>query len=186
MQSLDAVNEYLSKYKSRLNDFVLKIQNLKKNLENSGYELVGNEPLKITVFAKSYGYTGTEIAELLGQNNMVAEFFDNDFLTLMLTPENGEEALNKILSFFNALPKREKIKAVFPKLTLPKQRLSIRKAAFSRCEEVDLSKALGRISALPTVGCPPAIPIVTCGEEIDEAVISRLEYYKIEKILVVK
>ena len=186
LQSLDAVNKYLSEYKPKLNEFVLKMQKLKENLKNSGYLLVGDEPLKITVFTKPYGYTGMEIAEILSQNNMVSEFFDSDFITLMLTPENGDDSLNKILSIFKEIPKKREIKADFPEITAPKQKLSIRNAAFAPSERVESSKALGRISALPTVGCPPAVPIVMCGEEIDRNIISRLEYYKIEKILVVK
>jgi arginine/lysine/ornithine decarboxylase len=35
------------------------------------------------------------------------------------------------------------------------------------------------------VGCPPAIPIVICGEEIDKKAISAFKYYGIEKCLVV-
>ena len=186
LQSLDAVNKYLSNYKPRLHDFVLKMQNLKEKLLNLGFTLIGDEPLKITIFAKPYGYTGNEIAEFLAQNNMVAEFFDLDFLTLMLTPENGEKAIDKILNTLKALPKKEEIRVNFPKFALPKQKVSIREAAFSRCEEVKCSDALGRISALPTVGCPPAVPIIMCGEVIDENIISCLKYYGIKKILVVK
>jgi len=186
LQSLDMANKYLCDYPLRLNEFVLKIHNLKKKLFNSGYTLIGDEPLKITVFAKSYGYSGEEIAEALTKNNLIPEFFDTDFITLMLTPENSDEDLAKILSTFKNLPKKSEIKVKFPKISLPKQKLSIRQAAFSKSEMVDLNSALGRISALPTVGCPPAIPIVMCGEEIDEKVISCLEYYGIKKCTVIE
>ena len=104
LQSLDMANKYLSDYKSRLNDYVLKIQKLKQQLENLGYMLIGNEPLKITIFAKSYGYNGTEIANYLIQNNLIPEFFDADFITLMLTPENGDKAIDKIFNALKALP----------------------------------------------------------------------------------
>lgn len=185
LQSLDMANKYLSDYKSRLNDYVLKIQKLKQQLENLGYMLIGNEPLKITIFAKSYGYNGTEIANYLIQNNLIPEFFDADFITLMLTPENGDKAIDKIFKALKALPKKAEIKVRFPKLTLPKQTISIRKASFSRCETVSINNALGRISAMPAVGCPPAVPIVMSGEEIDENIISCLEYYDIKECAVV-
>ena len=179
LQSLDAVNKYLLDYKPRLEGFVLKMQRLKEKLVALGFTLIGDEPLKITIFAKSYGYTGNEISEFLVRNNMMAEFFDSDFITLMLTPENGDEVIDKILKTFKALPKKEEIKSAFPKFALPKQKISIREAAFSKCEEIKPSDALGRICALPTVGCPPAVPIIMCGEEIDEKVIACLEYYEI-------
>lgn len=185
LQSLDMANKYLLDYKSRLSEFVLKVQNIKKQLEALGYTLIGDEPLKITVFAKAYGYEGTEISEFLERNNLIPEFSDADFITLMLTPENGDEAIKKILNVLSTLPKKPKIKADFPRLTLTKQKISIRKAAFSRCERVPLKDALGRISALTTVGCPPAVPIVMCGEEIDQSIILSLEYYGIKECTVV-
>lgn len=186
LQSLDMANKYLCDYKKRLNDFVFKMDALKKNLLDLGYNLTGNEPLKITILAKSYGYSGEEIARYLTENNLIPEFFDADFITLMLTPENTDEDLEKLLSAFKNLPQKAEIKTDFPKVFLPKQKLSIRKAAFSKNEMMDLNNALGRISALPTVGCPPAIPIVMCGEEIDEKIISLLKYYGINNCLVVK
>lgn len=186
LQSLDAVNKYLSDYNPRLNDFAFKVQQLKEKLKNFGFSLIGDEPLKITVFTKPYGYTGTEIAKILAENKVVAEFFDADFITLMLTPENGDAALNEVLNIFKKIPQKQEIKADFPEFTLPKQKLSIRDAAFSSSEELQPNKALGRISALPIVGCPPAIPIIMCGEEISENIVACLEYYKIKKILVVK
>ena len=38
---------------------------------------------------------------------------------------------------------------------------------------------------MPAVGCPPAVPIVMSGEEIDENIISCLEYYDIKECAVV-
>ena len=186
LQSLDAANRYMCDFKEKLSVFLPKIKKVKTSLLNSGYTLIGNEPLKITLFAKPYGYLGTEIADYLAENSLIAEFSDSDYITLMLTPENGEEALNKLLKTLSTLQKKEEIKTSFPKLIPAKQKTSIRAAAFSRCEKINSSDALGRISALPTVGCPPAVPIVMCGEEIDLQIINCLEYYKIKKILVVK
>ena len=45
-----------------------------------------------------------------------------------------------------------------------------------------LDKAEGRICAQAHIGCPPAIPLIVCGERIDREVIENLKYYKKEYI----
>ena len=63
--------------------------------------------------------------------------------------------------------------------------MAIREAAFSTTEVIPVEKSLGRILASPTVGCPPAVPVVACGEEIDEAALACFRYYGIETCTVV-
>ena len=50
------------------------------------------------------------------------------------------------------------LKTVAPEFHLPEKAISIRKAALSRQETVDVEESEGRILAVPTVGCPPAVP----------------------------
>lgn len=69
LQSLDAANVYLSGYRERLRDFLVLVKALKTELKHGGYCLIGQEPLKITISAAPYGYTGTELAEILRQQN---------------------------------------------------------------------------------------------------------------------
>ena len=140
----------------------------------------------MTISAKSYGYFGYELGEYLTKKGFVPEFFDLDFLTLMFTPEIADEDLKGLFSALFDLPKKEEITSKPPILNLPKQKCSIREAVFSTFEMVDLENALGRISASPTVGCPPAVPIVMSGEEIDQNAIDAFEYYGIKKCNVVK
>jgi len=185
LQSLDMANKYLCDYPERLKAFICKVDEVKVALTQIGHTLIGNEPLKITISAKKYGYYGNEIAEFMAQNNMIVEFFDSDFVTLMLTPENGETDLDEILATLKRLPKKAEIKSNSPSFTLPTKKISIRDAALARSEIIDVNKALDRISAMPTVGCPPAVPVVMSGELIDQNVINTLEYYGIKKCAVV-
>jgi len=46
--------------------------------------------------------------------------------------------------------------------------------------------AVGRILASATVGCPPAVPIVVCGEKIDSAAVECFKYYGTDSCRVVK
>jgi arginine/lysine/ornithine decarboxylase len=63
--------------------------------------------------------------------------------------------------------------------------LSIREALLSPKETVPVEKALGRILAAPTVSCPPAVPILVCGERVEEDAIRCFRYYGRETCTVV-
>jgi arginine/lysine/ornithine decarboxylase len=64
--------------------------------------------------------------------------------------------------------------------------MTIRNAIYSKCTEIPIEKANGKICGTPTVSCPPAIPIVMSGEEIGENAIDLMLYYGIDTIEVVK
>ncbi len=187
LQSLDAVNRYLAEgYADRLSAFVNAVQDLREQLTAHGYRLFGNEPLKVTVETKSYGYTGTALASILQKSGIVCEFADADFLVLMLTPEIGEHGLQRLKRSLLEIPKLRPIEQRPPKAHLPARVLSIRAATLSDCETLPIEKCLGRVLAAATVACPPAVPIVVSGEQIDEQAIEAFQYYGITHCSVVR
>ena len=64
--------------------------------------------------------------------------------------------------------------------------MSIREAMFSVPEMIPLVEAENRICRVPTVSCPPAIPIAVPGEIITKELISLFQYYGITQLDVVK
>lgn len=64
--------------------------------------------------------------------------------------------------------------------------MSVRAAIFSESEEIPVSQSVGRTAALPSVSCPPAVPVVVSGEVISEEHIKIFDYYGIKKISVIK
>lgn len=186
LQSLDAVNSYLETYSQRLHAFLEEIRAMKNALLQHGYTLYGNEPLKVTIDAKAYGYTGNQIAEYLRKHNMEPEFADPDYLVLMLTPEIGSDALRRATQVLCALPGKEPNTESAPLFYPSVQTLSFREAMLSDLETLPVGECLGRILAVPTVGCPPAVPILVCGETITEHAISCFLYYGISTCSVVK
>ena len=103
----------------------------------------------------------------------------------MLTPENTEDDLQQIVLALWENHDSYKEKEQLP-VARTTQMISIREAMFTAPEAVSVKQALGRICRVPTVSCPPAIPIVVPGEVIDESIIKLFEYYEIEKIDVVQ
>ena len=187
MQSLDMANRYMAEgYKELLSEFTGKLNLLRSDLVNAGFVLCENEALKITIKAKEYGYEGTELAEFLAKSNIICEFADKDFLVLMLTPENNSNDLEKLRTALLSIQKRDAVEESAPRVKPLKRALSIREALFSVSEEVEVKDAEGRILANYAVSCPPAIPVAICGEVIDKSAVKAFEYYKIEKIRVIK
>ena len=187
LQSLDAVNRYLSEgYRERLSAFVGELQARKELLLRHGYYFLGNEPLKLTIDAKRYGYMGNELADILSKENMVCEFSDPDVTTMMLTPETGVSGLDRLTKFLISIPQKEEITARPPKLDAPLKVMSIREATLSPSETVSANDGLGRVLASVNIACPPAIPIIVGGESIDENALKLFEYYGIDKYEVIK
>ncbi len=187
LQSLDAANKYIAEaYPELLGEFCLSVMEIKDKLRVRGYLLYGNEPLKITLRTKAYGYLGTELADILRESGIECEFADFDYLVLMLTPEIKREELDKLCDILRSVSVRAPIFERPPKITRGERKMSIRDALFSPAETVDVKSAVGRVLASPSVGCPPAVPIAVCGEVLDENAVRCFEYYGIEKISVVK
>lgn len=186
LQSLDLANKYIADgYKERLNAFSEKVTALKERLTAHGYTLFSNEKLKLTLKTKPYGYEGTALAKILEKENIICEFCDKDFIVFMLTPENN----NCLPALENALCSIEKREAIISSPPVFKERkrvLSPREASFAKTETVNTEDSLGRVLAAINVGCPPAVPIVTAGERIDENAIECFRYYGITTCTVIK
>ena len=188
LASLDRVNSVLSSgYRESISSLADNIDKLKSKLLSLGYALVGDEPLKITLAPKSYGYTGCELAEYLRGNGIEPEFCDPDHLVLMFTPSLESGAVLRIGDVLSNLCRRAAITDAPPALCArPKRAMSIRAAVMSPCEVIDVCDCEGRVAAAVTVGCPPAVPVVVSGEVIDADAIRTMKYYGIEKCSVVK
>lgn len=187
LQSLDAANAYLADgYRERLQAFVRTVDTLKAALRERGYALTGDEPLKITLLPKAYGYTGEALAALLEKQGIVCEFADPDHITFMLTPETDEAGGKRLENALLAVRPQPPIDTLPPSAIQPQKALPLHDALFSKAVTMPASQCIGRVLATPTVSCPPAIPIVVCGEVIDEAAVAALAYYGIDTCKVVE
>lgn len=186
LQSLDAVNPYLLHYPEKLQSFLPSLKALRQRLISYGYQLYGDEPLKLTVETKPFGYLGTELAALLTEQGIVCEFSDPDYLVMMISPELGQEGIAHLEQALFSIPARTPILETAPVLTAKQSILSVRGAMLAPSEIIDVSQSLGRILSAPSVGCPPAVPILVCGEQIDSNAISCFQYYGIRTCHVVK
>ncbi len=187
LESLDGANPYIADgYKAKLADFVPEVEALKKRLAAGGWTLKGDEPLKLTLASKDYGYEGLELARILENKKIVCEFADPDFAVMMFTPETGMDGLRLVEEALAAIPRRTAVTVPAPRFHVSERVLSIREALFSPSEVIPAEESLGRILAAATVGCPPAVPIVVCGERIEAEHLAAFAYYGIDTCTVVK
>ena len=186
LQSLDACNPYLATLPARLAAFMPKLEAVKAALSRRGYALTGGEPMKLTLRAGDYGYTGDTIADALMARSIYPEFHDPDFLTLMPAPANTDADLRRLEDGLLSIPMREPIPGNAPRFRAPERAMSIREAAFAPSETLPLEDCEGRVLAASALSCPPCVPIAVCGERIDGDVIEILRYYGIRKCEVVR
>ena len=187
LQSLDAVNPLLAgSYPGYIRETADCIAVLKERIREQGWDVMETEALKITLCPKSMGYTGSELASLLAEKNLICEFADPDNLVLMFTPENSPETLQRLKVSLAGAERHAPILTCPPAPEIPKPAMSPREAVMLPFEEVPVKESLGRVLASPSVSCPPAVPIVLCGDRIDESAIRLFRYYGIESCQVVR
>ena len=185
LRSLDACNAYLQDYPQKLTRTVERVAKVKDTLQNCGYRFVGTEPLKLTIDAKAYGYLGTHLADLLESDRIVCEFSDPDYLVCMITPENRPEDLQKLQTCLQNTPAKTPVESKMPPAGVPVQAMSMHEAIMQPGRKCPLKDCLGKILASPAVSCPPAVPVLVCGEVVTAEAIAFMEYYGIESLYVI-
>lgn len=187
LASLDGANGRLARgYDKKIAAFAEGVAGAKERLARFGFTLVGDEPCKITLRCKPYGYTGEEVSEFLSKKGIVCEFADPDFLVAMFTPEVKKRGLRKFERAICSLPRKKAILSAAPIWKKGEKVLSVREAMLSERETLPVEACEGRILASASVACPPAVPVLVCGERIERAHIEAFLYYGVKTCVVVE
>ena len=153
------------------------------------------EPLKLTLDAAALGLTGTALAEALRKYAIECEYADPRYVVLMFTPENPaqdydrlEEAVAAVCAALPGVPECPEPEGdAFTALAAEAEPVcSVRAAVFAPQQTIPAAEALGRVCAMPTVSCPPAIPIVVSGERVGPAAIELFARYHVETVAVIR
>lgn len=187
LQSLDACNRYLAdEARPKLAACVRAVEALKADLAAQGWAVAESEPLKVTLHASKRGWRGNALADFLRKNGVECEYADPDDLVLMVSPQNSPEDLEKVRAALAAAGQGSEAPQTPPQMARPRQAMGIRAALLAPAEEVPVAEAAGRVCAAPTVGCPPAVPVVVSGEEISPDAAAVFRYYGIETVRAVR
>ncbi len=184
LQSLDLVNAALAgEFPARLARTAALLEKARESLTDIPF--VGQEPMKWTIRAKPLGYTGEELAAWLFAQGVECEFADPDFVVMMFSPQNTRQEIERLRALLMTIPRKEPVLSMPPALPRPVQRMSPHDALMSPRETLPLCQAEGRVLAAACVTCPPAVPVVTLGQEIDRRAVACMEYYHIQTCMVV-
>ena len=187
LQSLDACNRYLAdEARPKLAACVRAVEALKADLAAQGWAVAESEPLKVTLHASKRGWRGNALADFLRKNGVECEYADPDDLVLMVSPQNSPEDLEKVRAALAAAGQGSEAPQTPPQMARPRQAMGIRAALLAPAEEVPVAEAAGRVCAAPTVGCPPAVPVVVSGEEISPDAAAVFRYYGTETVRAVR
>ena len=202
LQSLDKCNQILSEgYPLRLLQCCGHLTRLRRELNEAaakhcpGPLALESEPLKVTLDAAVLGLSGTELAEKLRAARIECEYADPRYLVLMFTPDNPPQDFERLAAAVLCI-----VEELVGPVTLPEETAgefaelerglhrccTIRQAVFAPQEQLPAEQAVGRICAMPTVSCPPAIPIVVSGEQITPAAAAWMKRYHVEEVSVIR
>lgn len=167
LQSLDLCNRYLdSDFKRDLDRIIDKTIALKEKLISSGYRLAGNEPIKLTIDANEYGYTGLEIADILKEKNIYPEHVDDIYVVFMMSASTKDDDLKLLGNELILIPKRDPIKKSYAFGGDREQVFTPQEALYMETETVKIKDSVGRVLSEPAISCPPCVPIYMAGERI--------------------
>ena len=191
LASLDLANRYLSdNYRENYTRCLARIEAFLRVLDRAGIAYRHGEPLKVTLVLRSMGVTGDALAAYLHRNGIEVEFYDSEYLVLMITPENSEDDFVRLESALLSFPFSKADtddRSPFPSFSFSLPRaMTVRRALLSPSETVAIEDAEGRIAASPTLSCPPAIPIAVSGEVITKEAVALFQKYGIETVSVVR
>ena len=213
LQSLDQCNAVLAgDYRARLAGCCAALEALRKALNETaaahgavlplalpGDPPAHREPLKLTLDAAALGCSGQALAEVLRQHGIECEYADPRYLVLMFTPENPPQDYDRLREAITACctarplgsaPAEEdtagNFAALARELAEKDPRCTIREAILAPQEVVPAEEALGRVCAMPTVSCPPAIPIVVSGEMVSREAVTLMKRYGVANVAVIK
>lgn len=208
LQSLDACNRQLTEsYPAGLQRCCSRLSALRGELNAAAQAAgcpvplaldgPGREPLKLTLDAAALGMTGTALADALRGGQLECEYADPRYVVLMFTPCNPPQDYARLRTVLrqclHSLPaaggllQPEELAGEFVALAQQaRAHCTIRQAVFAPQERIPVQQALGRICAMPTVSCPPAIPIAVSGEEITPAALELMQCYGVTEVSVLR
>ena len=173
LTSLDLCNRYLCE--SANGDFEVlrkKISQIKRLMDEKNIAYLDNKVdfAKITIDAFQIGSDGATLAKLLSQYQIEPEYTNEYYVVLLTTPFLKEADWNRLEDALHAIQVRSPKDREEPAYALPKSILHSYQTLGLPSSYVPIDEAVNQISAQTIATCPPGVPIITAGEEINEQI----------------
>ncbi|MCM1335779.1 MAG: aminotransferase class V-fold PLP-dependent enzyme, partial [Eubacterium sp.] len=182
MDSLDRCNRFLSEGGAAARRVMDAVAALKRTLAERGYLLRRSDPLRVTVDAAEYGYTGDSFAAELRLRGAEVEMSDERYTILLFSASQPLADFPRLAAILSDIPKRPPLDLPPHKLLRPEVVLSPRSALFAPKETVAVEASAGRVCASVVSPCPPCVPLVLPGERLAADEITELTRYGVHLI----
>lgn len=190
MASIDLCLDWLKKQgRSAFSAAQARVDRLKDLARSRGFlchaEL--SDKMRLTLDFSDFTQSGCVVAQYFLLRKIVPDFYDSRYVVFILTPQLSRRDFKKIekalkgIKLTAAASKKE-----FCPLPVCRTAVSPRTALLAQHETVSLETASGKICAEVLCPCPPGIPVVVPGEEINDAAISCLKQNNYSEIKVLK
>ncbi|MBQ3005832.1 MAG: DegT/DnrJ/EryC1/StrS family aminotransferase [Clostridia bacterium] len=173
MLSLDLCRDWLENGgKEILRKTAKRTEKIKELIVKLGFKIPEGlcDPMRIAFVAENCDNVGDQLRE----NMIEPEYAEGSTVIIIPTPFNTEDDFIALENALKNIKCNGTTKMASTEVFVGEQKLTPTQALLSENKTVSLENAVGEISAETLCPCPPAIPLVMAGEEIDEATVKRL------------
>ena len=142
LASLDRMNaELAGGWRAGLAETAERVKRLRARLEQAGWRIAGDEPMKLSIAPRSRGLTGDQLGALLRAEGIECEFSDPDYTVLMPSPRTAEADWRRLERALDGIPRRPALEDAPPEAPVPERVCPIREAMLAPRETVPAEEA---------------------------------------------
>ncbi len=187
-------------------DFDATAAALRRAVDSAGAQRLAEpkpDPLRLCLHPARAGHSAAAVCAALEEAGIFPEYTDGARIVLMASPYNTQKDFGKlsaVLAKFSAnscatsengtaSASDAAYGACAPgesAAALPQRRMLPRDALFAQKERVNIESAVGRVAASIDAPCPPGVPLVVPGEQLDAATVLQCAKGGISMLDVVK
>ena len=180
LESLDLCNKHIAQLKESGAEAFELIAELKKHLPARD-----SDPLRITINAREYGYSGIELAAELRKNKVECEYADENCTVLLFSTITTRAETEAVQVAFNKIAQKTPLKPIVYPTVKPERAMSLRNAFFApiqTCVVLPLEEAIGKVCTEINAPCPPGVPLIMPGEIISRDAAELLKSFGAKNI----
>lgn len=177
LESLDRFNGRIVENPQMVNNACEAVANLKNILTKMGIPLKKSDPLRITINARACGMSGYEYARRLRGNGVECEMADENYAVLMFSAVSTYEDCERAEMAISFIVMNPPVPLVQYPHVKPKAALPMWEAVWKPCRAIPIEQAKGEVCGAIKSPCPPGVPIVFPGEEIDDDAITAMKMH---------
>lgn len=143
------------------------------------------DPTRVVLGFWQLGYTKEAFLRLLTERGVEAEYCSDSHAVFLLSPHTADWEIDRLMTLID----ESEVGEPHPcgrEIPRPRAALPLRAAVLAEKETLPLADCLGRVAAQTVSFCPPGVPLLLPGEEVDTFLKNSLFSYGVTHLTVVK